>query len=79
METTHTHNTLDSLIKNPSQLADIIKDPVNNGLEFYNGLSKQHKKYVLMAAGIGLVLYGIYVSRQLDDDDDEVTEVTKTA
>jgi hypothetical protein len=75
METNQTHNTLDSLIKNPSQLADILKDPGKNGLEFYNGLSKQHKKYVLMAAGIGLVIYGIYVSRQLDDDD----EVVETA
>ncbi|WP_299824782.1 hypothetical protein [uncultured Pontibacter sp.] len=61
-----TANSLENLVKNPSQLADIIKDPATNGLDFYNGLSNKQKQYVLLAAGIGLVIYGIYLGRQGD-------------
>lgn len=63
-----TMNTLEGLVKDPSRLADIIKDPGRHGLDFYNGLSNRQKQYVLLAAGIGLVAYALYVGRQPDYD-----------
>ncbi|GAB3202444.1 hypothetical protein ABID22_003865 [Pontibacter aydingkolensis] len=63
-----TVNSLEALVKNPSQLADILKDPGTHGLDFYNGLSNKQKKYVLLAAGIGLVAYAIYLGSQIDND-----------
>ncbi|MEJ8803858.1 hypothetical protein [Pontibacter sp. H249] len=61
-------NSLEGLMKDPSQLADIIKDPATHGLDFYNGLSGKQKQYVLLAAGIGLIAYAIYVGRQGDNN-----------
>lgn len=59
-------NTLEGLVKNPSQIADILKDPGRHGLDFYNGLSNKQKQYVLLAAGVGLIAYAIYLGRQVD-------------
>lgn len=67
METNQVANTLESLVKDPAKLADIIKDPGRNGLDFYNGLSNKQKQYVLLAAGLGLVVYGIYLGRQKEN------------
>ena len=61
-------NSLEGLMKNPSQLADIIKDPATHGVDFYNGLSSKQKQYVLLAAGLGLIAYAIYVGRQGDSN-----------
>lgn len=62
-------NTLEGLVKNPSQLADILKDPGTHGLDFYNGLSNKQKQYVLLAAGLGLIAYAIYLGRQSDNNE----------
>ena len=69
--TNDTMNTLEGLVKNPSQIADILKDPGKHGLDFYNGLSNRQKQYVLLAAGIGLVAYALYVGRQPDYHEEE--------
>ncbi|MBC5991987.1 hypothetical protein [Pontibacter cellulosilyticus] len=69
--TNDTMNTLEGLVKNPSQIADILKDPGKHGLDFYNGLSNRQKQYVLLAAGIGLVAFAIYTGRQPDYHEEE--------
>ncbi|MBC5773026.1 hypothetical protein H8S95_03035 [Pontibacter sp. KCTC 32443] len=64
MESNSTNTSLQSLIHNPSQLADIIKDPARHGLDFYNGLSVKEKQYILFAAAAGLIGYAIYLGKQ---------------
>lgn len=72
--TNETMNTIEGLVKDPSKLADILKDPGRHGLDFYNGLSNRQKQYVLLAAGIGLIAYAIYVGRQSDYDNHDAEE-----
>ncbi|WP_242929206.1 hypothetical protein [Pontibacter vulgaris] len=64
MENPLENTTLMSLVHNPSQLADIIKDPAKNGLDFYNGLSVKEKQYILFAGAAGLIAYAIYLGRK---------------
>jgi hypothetical protein len=54
-------------MQNPSQLADIIKEPTK-GLDFYKGLSVKEQQYLLFAAAAGLVGYAIYLGRQHNQD-----------
>ena len=64
MESNQSNTSLQSLMKDPSQLADILKDPGRHGLDFYNGLSVKEKQYILFAAAAGLLGYAIYLGRQ---------------
>ncbi|NDK57398.1 hypothetical protein [Pontibacter fetidus] len=64
MENNTSQTTLVSLMHNPSQLADILKDPSRHGLDFYNGLSTKEKQYILFAAAAGLIGYAIYLGKQ---------------
>ncbi len=64
MENNSQQTSLQSLIQNPSQLADIMKDPGKHGLDFYNGLSVKEKQYIMFAAAAGLIGYAIYLGRQ---------------
>lgn len=64
MESNITQTSLQSLIHNPSQLSDILKDPGKHGLDFYNGLSVKEKQYILFAAAAGLIGYAIYLGKQ---------------
>lgn len=63
MENSTTHS-LKSLIQDPSQLTDIMKDPASKGLEFYQGLSVKEQQYIIFAAAAGLVAYGLYLGRR---------------
>lgn len=64
MENNLSNTSLKSLMQDPSQLADIMKDPAKTGLDFYNGLSTKEKQYILFAAAAGLIGYAIYLGRQ---------------
>ncbi|MEJ8756911.1 hypothetical protein WG947_07895 [Pontibacter sp. H259] len=64
MENNLENTSIMSLVQNPSQLADILKDPAKHGLDFYNGLSVKEKQYILFAAAAGLLGYAIYLGRQ---------------
>jgi hypothetical protein len=63
MENTLEEKSLAHLIQNPHELSAIISDPGKAGLEFYWSLRNKDKSYVAFAAGIGLLAYGIYLSR----------------
>ncbi|SFH06911.1 hypothetical protein [Pontibacter chinhatensis] len=63
MDNTLENTSLRNLMQNPSQLADIIKDPTK-GLDFYKGLSVKEQQYLLFAAAFGLIGYAIYLGRQ---------------
>ncbi|MCX2740969.1 hypothetical protein [Pontibacter anaerobius] len=67
MENTLENTSLRSLVSNPSQLADIIKDPTR-GIDFYKGLSVKEQQYILFAAAFGLIAYGIYLGRSEKQD-----------
>lgn len=60
MENTIT-TSLKNLLKNPSQLTDIMNDPSKKGLELYNSLSVKEQQYIVFAAAAGLIGYGIYL------------------
>jgi len=60
MENTAT-TSLINMLKDPSQLADIMKDPSKKGLELYNNLSVKEQQYIVFAAAAGLIGYGIYL------------------
>ncbi|RIJ34303.1 hypothetical protein [Pontibacter oryzae] len=64
MENSQTTKTLKSLIQNPNDLAEILKDPAKGGIDFFNGLSTREKQYVIFAAAAGLAIYGIYIGRK---------------
>ena len=64
MENNLENTSIMSLVQNPSQLADILKDPAKHGLDFYNGLSVKEKQYILFAAAAGLLGYAIYLGKQ---------------
>jgi hypothetical protein len=57
------NTSLRSLIDEPSQLADIFKDPMK-GIDFYHGLSVKEQQYILFSAAAGLLLYGLYLGRK---------------
>lgn len=61
------NTSLRGLIQDPSQLADIIKDPTK-GLDFYKGLSVKEQQYILFAAAAGLIGYAIYLGRRENQD-----------
>lgn len=64
METNQATKTISSLFKNPSELLAIVSNPGKNGLDFYKSLSNKDKQYIAFAAGIGLIIYGVVLSRQ---------------
>jgi hypothetical protein len=63
MRTNQKTGMLDNLLKNPSEILNVIKNPGKYGMDVFNDLSTQQKQYVLYAAGAGLILYGIYLGR----------------
>lgn len=56
--------SLKNLVRDPSQLTDIIKDPGGKGVDFYKNLTVKEQQYILFAAAAGLIGYGIYLGRQ---------------
>ena len=55
---------LSNLLKNPSELLEIAKNPGKYGLDTFKSLSNQQKQYVACAAAAGLVIYGFMVNRK---------------
>jgi hypothetical protein len=66
METNQATKSLKNLFSNPSELIGIVTNPGRNGLDFYKSLSSQDKRNIVLAAGIGLIIYGLVLNRQGD-------------
>jgi len=60
----NSNTTLQSLVEEPAQVKEIINDPANKGLNFYNQLPVKQKQYLLYAAAAGLVGYSIYLGKK---------------
>jgi hypothetical protein len=58
------YKTIDKLLENPSEISEVMKDPAKYGKDFWYELSDQHKSYVMLAAGAGLLMYGLYLRNQ---------------
>ncbi|GAA4295268.1 hypothetical protein [Nibribacter koreensis] len=63
MENNLEPKSLADLIQNPSEISAIISDPAESGVKFYQSLHNKDKSYVAFAAGVGLLAYGLYLSR----------------
>lgn len=64
MENTQSQNSLVNLFKNPSQLMAIVSNPGKSGLDFYRGLGNKEKQYIAIAAGAGLIIYGLTLNKK---------------
>lgn len=60
------YDSINNLLKNPSDISEVISNPGKFGLDFWNELSNKEKSYLSFAAAAGLVMYGIYLNRQKD-------------
>ncbi|WP_162054267.1 hypothetical protein [Pontibacter pamirensis] len=56
--------SIKNLVDEPSQIKDIMNDPAEKGINFYQKLPSKQKQYLLFAAAAGLVGYGIYVGQK---------------
>ncbi|WP_062542102.1 hypothetical protein [Rufibacter tibetensis] len=54
---------LSDLIQNPQEISNIINNPADSGVKFYQSLRNKDKQYVAFAAGIGLLAYGFFLGR----------------
>ncbi|MHC2992667.1 hypothetical protein OB13_14145 [Pontibacter sp. HJ8] len=63
MTTNQKTGALNNLLKNPSEILGVIKNPGRYGMDIFNDLTTKQKQYVLYAAGAGLIMYGIYLGR----------------
>ena len=64
--TNQTTKTLKGLFSNPSELLGIITNPGRNGVTYYKSLSGKDKQYLAFAAGVGFIIYGIFLNRNND-------------
>ncbi len=64
MENTKSAKTLNNLLKNPSEILNAVQNPSKYGKDIYNDLDTRQKQYLLIAAGIGLIGYAIYIGRK---------------
>lgn len=58
------YNTINNLLKNPSDISEVISNPGKFGLDFWEELSNKEKSYIAYAAAAGLAMYGVFLSRQ---------------
>ncbi|GAA4437500.1 hypothetical protein GCM10023188_31770 [Pontibacter saemangeumensis] len=56
--------SLVNILKDPSEIEALMKNPGKYGMDFYNGLSNKNKQYLVFAAAAGLLVYGLYLNRQ---------------
>lgn len=61
------YNTINNLLENPGDISEIMKNPSQFGMDFWNELSNTDKRNLAFAAAAGLVMYGIYLGRQDDN------------
>lgn len=59
--TPNSANPLENLLHNPAEILNVVKNPGKFGIDTFNGLDAKQKQYVLIAAGAGLIGYGIYL------------------
>ncbi len=64
MENTQNTPSLTSLFKDPNTIVEAFKNPSRFAMNTYNSLSTKNKQYVAYAAGIGLIIYGLSLSRK---------------
>jgi len=57
-------STFSNLLKNPGEIANILQNPGKYGLDVYKSMSNQNKQYLVFAAGIGLIIYGITLRKK---------------
>lgn len=60
------YNTLNNLLKNPSDISEVVSNPGKFGMDFWEELSNKERSYLAFAAAAGLVMYGIYLNKQKD-------------
>ncbi|WP_210465434.1 MULTISPECIES: hypothetical protein [Rufibacter] len=63
MENNQETKALADLIQNPQEISNIINNPADNGMKFYQQLRNKDKQYVAFAAGLGLIAYGFFLNR----------------
>lgn len=63
MKKSKSNKTLTDILKNPSAIMAIIKDPGRGGLDLYNSLDTKTKQYVIFAAAAGLAIYGFTLNK----------------
>ncbi|WP_193553963.1 hypothetical protein [Rufibacter latericius] len=63
MEDNQETKALTDLIQNPQEISNIINNPADNGMKFYQSLRNKDKQYVAFAAGLGLIAYGFFLGR----------------
>lgn len=56
--------SLKNLLKDPSEIEALIKNPSKYGLDFYKSLSATEKQYIAFAAAAGLIGYGLYLNKE---------------
>lgn len=64
MENTSPSKSIVNILKDPSEIEAMLSNPGKYGLDFYNGLSTKNKQYIVFAAAAGLIVYGLFLSRQ---------------
>jgi hypothetical protein len=64
MEKNRQAKTLNNLLKNPAEILNVVQNPGKYGMDIYKGLDTRQKQYLLIAAGVGLIGYGIYLGRK---------------
>ncbi|WP_190300353.1 hypothetical protein [Rufibacter hautae] len=63
MENNQETKALTDLIQNPQEISNIINNPADSGVKFYQQLRNKDKQYVAFAAGLGLIAYGFFLNR----------------
>ncbi|MFD3001846.1 hypothetical protein ACFS7Z_15840 [Pontibacter toksunensis] len=63
MEEPKTLKSLGKILRDPSELESLMKNPGKYGLDFYKSLTAKDKQYVAFAAAAGLIIYGLSLSR----------------
>ncbi|QCR22079.1 hypothetical protein [Pontibacter sp. SGAir0037] len=64
MENYQGKNSFSSLLKNPADILEIVRDPGKAGLDFYKSLSVKQKQYLAFVAGIGIIIYGFTLNKK---------------
>lgn len=64
MQNSGSNKSITDILKDPSQWTSIVNNPGKYGLDFYKSMSNQNKMYLTMAAGVGLIIYGLTLRKK---------------
>ncbi|PSR57059.1 hypothetical protein AHMF7605_28035 [Adhaeribacter arboris] len=64
IETAHSQNKIKELFSDPTALLNAVKNPSQLGLDLYNSLSPRNKQYLVIAGGVGLIIYGLTLNKK---------------